>query len=189
MRKHFKSQEERAERQCETLTILGVYLAWFSLSNGRGAMAWDQHQRLCLWPLPTDGTNLSCSVKYNFISGCGDRTTPQPCHPIQEAWETSCWPETGLKASIPTSCFAMSSLAQSARCWTLSTCPTTEHPTSVSAQHLTSAQKARKAPMKARLTLSRISKWVIQTLHRISSMLWDIWRASWPATHTDYIYG
>lgn len=140
-----------------------------------------------LWPFPIDGIILSCSIKYKFISGCGDRTALQPRHPAQEAWNTSLWPKTILKTWIPTSCFAMSSLAQSPSCWTLSTCPTTEHPTSVSAQHLTSAQKEKKVPMEARLTLSRMRMWVIQPLHRIFSMLWDFWRASWPATHTDYI--
>lgn len=53
MRKHRKTQKERAERQCEILTILSLYLAWFSLSCGRNAMAWvysrtDQHWGLTL---------------------------------------------------------------------------------------------------------------------------------------------
>lgn len=53
MRKHCKTQKERAERQCEILAILSLYLAWFSLSCGRNAMAWvysrtDQHWGLTL---------------------------------------------------------------------------------------------------------------------------------------------
>lgn len=129
---------------------------------------------------------LSCWIKYKFISGCGDRTRPH--HPAQEAWKTSWWAEIVLKMWIPTSCFAMSSLAQIPSCWTLSTCPTTEHPTSVSAQHLTSAQNEKKAPVKARLTPSRMRKWVIQPLHRRFSTLWDIWRVSWPTTHIQITY-
>lgn len=130
----------------------------------------------------------SCSIKYNFISGCGDRTRPQPHHPAQEAWKTSCWAETLLKTWIPVSCSAMSSLAQIPWGWTLSTCPTTEHPTSVSAQHLTPAQKEKKAPVKAWLTLSRMRKWVIQPFHRRFVTLQDIWRASWPTTHIQITY-